>query len=175
MEELIIVPHLGIEFLVRRYKGRFSTSIVPVCEALSLSLEAELARLRSMPAFHSQMVEFEHLGQTHHLLPVCLLVGWLVLLDAEMPEEQAPLLHQLQATAAIKIWNTFFAVFFNPPRYPAGIPGDYKSRNFIYNCPANVVREIEVEAAAPVDLAIAALQQFSQYFIAPGADITRQK
>ncbi|EKZ6376909.1 hypothetical protein RE069_004039 [Klebsiella aerogenes] len=171
MEELIIVPHLGLEFLVRRYKGRFSTSILPICDALSLSPAAELARLRATPAFEGQVVEFEHLGQTHYLFPVCLLVGWLVLLDAEMPEDKIPLLRQLQTTAAIKIWKTFFAVFFNPSRYPTGNPGDYKSRNFIYNCPANAVREIEVEAAAPVDLAIAALQQFSQYFATPGADL----
>ncbi|HED3065062.1 TPA: hypothetical protein R4057_002015 [Kluyvera ascorbata] len=168
MEQIITLRHLGIDLLVWRINGRLATSLHPLCEALDISSEIELTRLQATPVFKEHIQKCKHNGVVHHFVPVRLLIGWLVMIDESVKPNYLPLLHQLQNTASIAIWSLFYGILCNPRYYIDGNPDDYRSRNFIYNCPLNAVQEIELSCSSPADLAIATLQQLREIFQPPG-------
>jgi hypothetical protein len=165
MQQIITITYLDIELLIWKTETAINASIHSICEGVGIPSGPELEHIRQNPVFNELVVTKVYEGKNHHFIPVFLLTAWLMSVKPELVEPQKlPLLHKLQRSVQLAIWGHFFGILICPAMRRRGAAGDLKSRNFVYNCPENSVREIQLSTASPYDLAVETLQAFSEIF-----------
>lgn len=165
MQQIHTIKHLNIELLILRTTTALKVSVQSICKGVQLPADVEMERISQIPVFNDAVMTKKHAKETHCFMPVYLLSAWLLTIDTDqIPPEKLPILHKLQRSIQFAVWGHFFGVLCDPALREPGKDGDYKSRNFIYNCPQNAVREIQISTDSPTALAVETLRALSELF-----------
>ncbi|TKU59836.1 hypothetical protein FDX10_22895 [Citrobacter sp. wls713] len=165
MQQITTITYLNIELLILRTEVAINVSIQSICKGIQIPAQLEVKRIKEEPVFNEMVVVRTYRGEEQYFIPVYLVTAWLLSIPHKLvAPEKLPTLNKLQRTVQLEIWRHFFGILCTPVLRRPGLVGDFKSRNFVYNCCENSVREIQISTMSPYELAVETLIALSEMF-----------